>query len=209
MSRIPKFFRSFDWKYSLREIFLIVIGILIALSINNWNEQRKLYHLETEMLKELRASLKNDMKDILINLDIHKKSFQSAKLLISHIKANSPYHDTLDAHFGKVLGSSFFLSDNVAYNSLESKGRQLVTNDSIRSMLSTLYAHDYGFIKELEIIDNENLLINIKPYYTRNFKEFRLFITATPINYTFILTDPTYIGELEWIRDNRFHSVTT
>ena len=29
------------FKYAIGEIVLVVIGILIALSINNWNEQRK------------------------------------------------------------------------------------------------------------------------------------------------------------------------
>ena len=30
-------------KYAIGEIVLVVIGILIALQINNWNEERKLY----------------------------------------------------------------------------------------------------------------------------------------------------------------------
>lgn len=33
-------------KYAIGEIFLVVVGILIALSINNWNEQRKEYKKE-------------------------------------------------------------------------------------------------------------------------------------------------------------------
>ena len=34
-----KFFKY--WRYAIGEIVLVVVGILIALSINNWNEGRK------------------------------------------------------------------------------------------------------------------------------------------------------------------------
>jgi len=40
-------------KYAIGEIVLVVIGILIALQINNWNEQRKLNHNDLQLCKEL------------------------------------------------------------------------------------------------------------------------------------------------------------
>ncbi|MFT7066002.1 MAG: hypothetical protein ACJAUO_001580, partial [Sediminicola sp.] len=39
--------------YAIGEIILVVIGILIALSINNWNENRKESNLELEILSGL------------------------------------------------------------------------------------------------------------------------------------------------------------
>jgi hypothetical protein len=38
------------FKYAIGEIILVVIGILIALSINNWNENRKATIEETAIL---------------------------------------------------------------------------------------------------------------------------------------------------------------
>lgn len=46
------------FKYAISEIILVVIGILIALSINNWNENRKHASAEQEFFK----SIKNDLK---------------------------------------------------------------------------------------------------------------------------------------------------
>jgi hypothetical protein len=40
-------------KYAFGEIILVVIGILIALQINNWNEQRKLEIVDLQLSKEL------------------------------------------------------------------------------------------------------------------------------------------------------------
>lgn len=47
-------------KYAIGEIILVVIGILIALSINNWNETRKSRHLESQYVKRLLEDLKED-----------------------------------------------------------------------------------------------------------------------------------------------------
>ena len=48
-------------KYAIGEIVLVVIGILIALSINNWNEERKLKSVEIKILQDL-------MNDIQVNI---------------------------------------------------------------------------------------------------------------------------------------------
>lgn len=207
MSRLTRIIKEINWKYSLGELVLIVSGILIALALNQWNERRKLYDTETKMLNELQVSLKNDMEDILINLKMHEESYNSAIILLDHLKAKRAYNDTLDSHFGKVLGTTIFLTDDAAYNNLQDKGRYLVTNDSIKAQLSILYAQDYKYITALEEIDGQNLLFNLKPYYTRHFKNFSLFRNAKPRNYDYLIEDPVYISQLEWIRDNRIFTV--
>lgn len=45
------------FKYAIGEIFLVVIGILIALQINNWNENRKANIEETALLESLYENL--------------------------------------------------------------------------------------------------------------------------------------------------------
>lgn len=50
--------------YSLREIFLVVVGILIAVSINNWNEKRKENIELNHILLNVREDLNNDIKKI-------------------------------------------------------------------------------------------------------------------------------------------------
>ena len=40
-------------KYAIGEIVLVVIGILIALQINNWNESKKTKQFEYKILKDI------------------------------------------------------------------------------------------------------------------------------------------------------------
>ena len=49
-------------KYAIGEIILVVIGILIALSINNWNQQRILEKQSQQVLLNLREEIKESKK---------------------------------------------------------------------------------------------------------------------------------------------------
>lgn len=187
-----------NWKYAAREISLIVIGILVALAINNWNEERINYQEETKTLQELRAALENDLSDIRINVRYQEQGLASSQTILKHIHNDIPYHDSLNAHFGQMLSATFFLSDNMVYRSLEVSGRALISSNTIRKAASVLYAHDYAFIKQLEQIDNELLNSFFRPYYGRHFYDHRMFVSSTPRDPSFVLNDPVFEGNLEW-----------
>jgi len=57
-------------RYAIGEIVLVVIGILIALAINNWNEERK----DNELLKENLIALKHDLNEDLKVLSLAKET---------------------------------------------------------------------------------------------------------------------------------------
>ena len=51
-------------KYAIGEILLVVIGILIALQINNWNDQRKLKQQEQTYYCKISEDLITDLENI-------------------------------------------------------------------------------------------------------------------------------------------------
>lgn len=67
-------------KYAIGEILLVVIGILIALQINNWNENRKKAEAEKQYLNNLIQDIKNDQ--------VFYESRASALNLVSEIYDN-------------------------------------------------------------------------------------------------------------------------
>ncbi len=68
-------------KYAIGEIILVVIGILIALQINNWNENRKQNKLEQDYLKALLKEYKNNVKEVDKVIRINLKQLNYAREL--------------------------------------------------------------------------------------------------------------------------------
>lgn len=77
------------FKYAIGEIVLVVIGILIALQINNWNENNKLKAQEKEILYSLRDETAN-------NNEILKRAIKKNKLIN---KMSYQVLDSLDGEF--------------------------------------------------------------------------------------------------------------
>jgi hypothetical protein len=73
-------------KYAIGEIVLVVIGILIALQINNWNEERKEGLIEQNYLKRLLVDLENDYKTLTFSKRLSKVRINQINLLTDVIK---------------------------------------------------------------------------------------------------------------------------
>ena len=79
--------------YAVGEILLVVIGILIALQINNWNEYQKDRKSEQLILSEIRDNLKYDLNDFESNIAILQNKSISSKALLQAIENDIPFHD--------------------------------------------------------------------------------------------------------------------
>ncbi|WP_406682982.1 DUF6090 family protein [Seonamhaeicola sp. MEBiC1930] len=82
-------------KYAIGEIVLVVIGILIALQINNWNENR-LKNIEVKTyLMNLIEDLKDDQDKMNSMYDWHIFKFYSMQYLLK-IEGSNPYNPFTD-----------------------------------------------------------------------------------------------------------------
>lgn len=203
MKKLKKALKQINWKYSIREIILIVTGILIALALNNWNDALKQQEDEISTLKELRHSLQNDLDNIEDVISTYQLGDQSIDLVINHLKAGKPYNDSLKVHFANTVMASLFLEDRGTYETLTYKGREIISNNELRLGLASLYSHDYKYLKKVEEIDYNHLVNNVVPYYSRNFKNFQFGQSATPVDYNKLMNDDFYFGLLEWLKTDR------
>jgi len=71
------------FKYAIGEIILVVIGILIALSINNWNEQKKEYNTATVLAKSLVEDLNKDVDFLKNALTFSKLKIENCDSLLA------------------------------------------------------------------------------------------------------------------------------
>lgn len=69
-------------KCAIGEIILAVLGILIALQINNWNENQKKPQFEITILKNIQEDVLADKTAFELSLQYLKETFRKKALLL-------------------------------------------------------------------------------------------------------------------------------
>ena len=147
MLKENKTYRYF--KYALGEIILVVIGILIALQLNTWNENRKAFKEETKILIALQADFKVSQKRIKETIIEQKRGLNYGKILIEvHERQNNKEYAFFDSHLDSLdhligYGTSWYRTEPVtgAYNALISAGKvDLIKNEKLRHRLAQFSA---------------------------------------------------------------------
>lgn len=124
--------------YAIGEIILVVIGILIALQINNWNENKKNIKFENEILTQIRDNLQKDKKSLENIRSIYFQAIKSSELLIDP-DTRKKYNDSVPYWLGDVIQFNRFQPITSSYEALKSEGLQLVRNSELRQELGFYY----------------------------------------------------------------------
>jgi hypothetical protein len=193
--------------YAIGEIVLVVIGILIALQINNWNEARKNRDLEIKTLSELEASFEKDLNDIEYNLQLHNRGLIACKKLLMAIEENIPYHDSLDQYFGQFSNVSVFINSTGAYETLKSRGIDIIRNDTLRRQIIDMHdiTYHYMIVNQNEF-DLSDLREN-KQFMLEHMTEWKFFESAKPKDYKWLLRKQFFRNRLEYTSQVREISV--
>lgn len=125
--------------YALGEIFLVVIGILIALQINTWNETRKTRQYELKMLKELKSTLQMDRAFFASQIPRLEHKQIAANRLLEILENKEENLDTLNRYFSDLRFDVLFQYNAGAYGSIKSGGIDKISNDSIRAKMAGIY----------------------------------------------------------------------
>jgi len=126
------------FKYAIGEILLVVIGILIALYINNWNEIRKDRIEEKAILEELHKDFKNNLRKFNNLKTIHVNSLQASLKFKEYI--NKPnllvVKDSIAKYYFLAFNNTSYNPSNGVVKSLISSGEyKLIKNDTLRNYL--------------------------------------------------------------------------
>jgi hypothetical protein len=195
------------FKYAIGEIILVVIGILIALQINNWNENRKEDLKELALLKELKADLVFSIGEIdtvsYYNLENIKAYEQIKKYIIN----DSVYDNSLDNSFGQLdIWNEPYLP-TMAFDAIKNKGIDLISNDSLKRHISKVYNFNLKMLLEdmgkWEWSYNQNTTQRFMVKYIRRVPGSG---QASPVNFEVLKKDDEFLNFLNILiairRDN-------
>ena len=204
-----RFFRYIS--YAIGEILLIVIGILLALYLNNLNEQKNIKQDQIRILKELRSNLENTITAFRRSIKTEQNYLGFNQLIIDHLEQKKPYDTVLDKAFGTYYWNISSNPVTGAYDHLKSKGLNLIENDSLRMGISYLFESEFRILKEENQFWSNHFQENVSvPYHVRHFRKYypdgppsEDFEFARPLNYSELLNDEYFLNINAEIISNR------
>jgi len=190
------------FKYAIGEIVLVVIGILIALQINNWNQNRIEANEELNILKALKVGLETDLNDLNYNAISIENSINSANTVIQSLENDEPYRDSVADHLGFMMLPVKFLYSTSAFETLKSKGIDLIKNPQVRDAIVDVYDSGYNFFLDYERVfvldENDRGLQDIfsmrfEESFVVNFSKANYDPRLVPLNFDALKNDQEFL----------------
>lgn len=152
--------------YALGEIVLVVIGILIALQINNWNDLKKNEVLEQQLLasllEEFQANLKILDNTILLNESIYEKSIKIGEFTGPSLE-NMPEKDLSLLMVGAFKYEPRFIPNLGTMNEMNNSGKlSLIADPNLRKAIAE-------WLSQLELVHNQESYVVSRRDYSQDF----------------------------------------
>jgi hypothetical protein len=122
--------------YALGEIVLVVIGILIALQLNNWNTQKALKQEELKIIRSLHEEFSDNlvMFDGVYNFHLNRRR---SIVAVKSPEINNAPLDSLLLHTRNIGFNYTFDPYQGIYNAIINSGKiELISNDSLKQRIS-------------------------------------------------------------------------
>ncbi len=168
------------------ETLYVIVGILIAFSLNDWNEKRKARITEISILNELITSLSSDSENLDFNIDKHNQAVRSCEIVLKALNEFEEYHDSLAYHFAAINYYTTFASNRGAYESLKSMGFESISSKPLRIKIIDLYDRWYTILQTNQKILTEDIQDLKRNFHQDHFDKFHV-ISPEP---------PYYAGEM-------------
>jgi len=142
--------------YAIGEILLVVIGILIALQVNNWNEERAIEIQRTDLLRQLGSEMNNVLSELDLQIDQSVRTVSYTKRLLNYSAGTEHVPaDSLQYLLQSIMNQTAFKDFNITFEQAKSSGKfSLIKNDSLLLALSLLENSNEGYRAWVEYSTN-------------------------------------------------------
>ena len=183
--------------YAAGEVILVVIGILIALQINNWNEQRKVDGEILKTLTEIRSNLISDSLGISETRILKAEDINIQYRVIKELESRNIPYDSIEYHLGRVmLARRIVLVDN-GYQLMKKFGLELLKNQELRNELINYYTNSTKKINDDTADDEFEFRTVFLPYIRHHFLDFDWSKRGVPLDYEHLMSDQYFLTTLK------------
>ena len=197
-------------KYAIGEIILVVLGILIALQINNWNNVQNDKQAEIKYLKQLLSSLEDNYQIIGDKIATNQRLYEQGVQLFKDLKQNKELNDSIKRRFLIPQFDQAVLLNTAAFENFKNDGMSLISNEELKFEIINIYEQELKYMQITFADQFENYITQvIHPFYSRNFE-----ITtkneqwlATPNDYEGLLRKREFTNILSSINSMREYAI--
>ena len=151
------------FKYAIGEIALVVLGILIALQINTWNEGRKNNTKEQQILSQLKDEYNTNLLQLEQKITHRKKIIEAATKVLQYIdEPLNVNNDSLNSQLNVIIGSPTFKP--IQNNLINSGNILLIKNEKLNQSLIT-WPSDVIALQHVEKIWDSKMWESVIPLF--------------------------------------------
>jgi len=201
-------------RYAVGEIVLVVIGILIALQVNNWNEYRKEKVEEKKILLSLHNEISNNLESLQVVIEEKNKIIDVNQYIIDNTGKNGEWKSMkpLDSLMNYIsLSGWIFVPQNGVLNEIINSGKLLlIENDLIKNEIASLPQ-----LLSLMIEEDRQYRLDLHQYFlpflSKNFNLIELTKYRDLLeNYSFKMGETNFSKSIPELLDSReFENILT
>lgn len=193
--------------YAVGEIALVMVGILLALQVNTWNENRKARVFEKEILSLIDQNLQRDSALLSEELFKAKQANELTDQLLEQIALKN-YSDSLNFWMGKIISFERFKSQSSAFEVLKAKGIENITDKELQLALISYY--DVSLFEVYQSLDDVEFSFSTDwiPLVKAEFSDFNWLDYCQPVNSKTFFEKPSNMVLFRIHQDNREGTVT-
>ena len=193
-------------RYAIGEIVLVVVGILIALQINNWNEEMKLQEMELILLKNLLKELKGDLESFEGIKKWSDGASRSSTTLVDALKNKVPLNDSVLSAFANASLPFDFNYNSATYENLKSIGFSIISDIELRGKIQDLYSRGYAYQEKGAELFNQEFMLNMNVQQALHLDVIN---GNYPVDYESLQDDFVFINTVGDHGRNHYYSVQT
>ena len=192
------------FKYAIGEIILVVIGILIALQINNWNENRKINSQETVYLQDLKNDFTFDIETLQGRVTDNIERVHNIDTIFSLISSKKIFTEQDEALLAnmtlKLFGESYFIPEKGTINQIQSSSSgSFIKNKTLRDLIFRYYSNNERIEKNMEqsmqIYQHQIITPSLMhPVMTKN--NFNINAEVPKLDMSLLIKDNDYLNAL-------------
>jgi hypothetical protein len=183
--------------YSMAEVLLVVLGILLALEVGNWKESKKIIIAENNTLIGLHEYLSQNLSKIqsIVRRD-SLRIIRNQKIIDLLKDPYTNYQPQYDSLFGQILEFDVFFSQRLSYETIDNNGIVVIRNEQLRTKIAYLYNYALTELERQGNSSKQQLAMQSEPVLNRYLETGKKFGQKFPNDFQRLKQEQEFMNHL-------------